>query len=428
MNLVDGRIVPAEERDCVMGALEQRILATLAKPRIDIDVVVRACDLLVSTLDESVYLEAVRQAGIPEELGRAYAVEARAMFSAEALRQRLQKELGGNIGQATAASTIVGNVAVTEQILPLGVLLHIAAGNADGIPAFSVLEGLLTGNINLLKLPSVDGGLSVQLLKRLIEIEPSLSDYVYVFDYSSKDITQMSQLIEAADAVVVWGGTEAVAALRVLVPPRIKLIEWGHKLSFAYVTKLGLNDDDLRGIAANIVQTGQLLCSSCQGIFVDTDDDQDVQAFSERFLPVLEHAVSRYSGPIDVGSEAQAALHRRTAELEAVLSVKQVFMGNRCSLVVGGDALLESADGFANVWVKKLPRSQLLRVLRPYRNYLQTVGLACGEEEKSELVDTLLRTGVVRVSSGRRTSATYSGAAHDGEFSLRRYTKVSVVE
>ena len=42
---------------------------------------------------------------------------------------------------------------------PLGVLLHIAAGNADGLPAFSVAEGLATGNINILKLPQADNGL-----------------------------------------------------------------------------------------------------------------------------------------------------------------------------------------------------------------------------------------------------------------------------
>lgn len=38
--------------------------------------------------------------------------------------------------------------------MPLGVLFHIAAGNAEALPAYSVAEGLLMGNVNLLKLPA----------------------------------------------------------------------------------------------------------------------------------------------------------------------------------------------------------------------------------------------------------------------------------
>ena len=47
------------------------------------------------------------------------------------------------------------------QTVPLGTLFHVTAGNVDGLPAFSAVEGLLTGNINLVKLPSGDQGLSL---------------------------------------------------------------------------------------------------------------------------------------------------------------------------------------------------------------------------------------------------------------------------
>ena len=47
---------------------------------------------------------------------------------------------------------------IREETRPLGVLLHIAAGNAEGLPFFSVVEGLLAGNINILKLPGMDDG------------------------------------------------------------------------------------------------------------------------------------------------------------------------------------------------------------------------------------------------------------------------------
>ena len=44
----------------------------------------------------------------------------------------------------------------------------------------------------------------------------------------------------------------------------------------------------------HIIQTKQLLCSSCQTIFLDTEDMEQVYAFCEKFLPYLEEASRRF--------------------------------------------------------------------------------------------------------------------------------------
>ncbi len=428
MNLVDGKILDTKDCDAVLDSLNDRILATLEKPPLSSETVIQACDKLISTLDEEVYLPIINSLGIPETLGKSYVTEARALFSAEALRYRMKKELGDNYDKTYSHLPLHGSHTVDEQILPLGVLLHAAAGNADGLPAFSVIEGLLTGNINILKLPAAEGGLSVLLLSELIKIEPRIAEYVYVFDYSSKDMIHINKLIDAADGVVVWGGVEAVSAFRSLLPPNIRLIEWGHKVSFAYVTKNGMEDDRLYGIAVNIVTTGQLLCSSCQGIFIDTEDLNDVYSFCQRFLPLLEKAIGEYAGNMDIGLKAQSALQRYTAELETAFNKNRVFKGKDCSMVAGKDQTLEPAIGFTNAWVKALPQNQLLKTLRPYKNYLQTAALICDNQEEEKLTGLLSKIGVVRISTGERMSAAYNGAPHDGEYPLRRYTRVVSVE
>jgi hypothetical protein len=425
MNLVDGKILDTRDCDGVVESIEDRILATLSKPRIAAEQVIRACDRLVAALDESAYLAAMDELGVPAGLRESYAAEARAMFSGEALRRRMTKELGEGYDRTLS---VPGNPGLAEQILPLGVLLHVAAGNADGLPAFSVLEGLLTGNINILKLPAAEGGVSVRILAELIRIEPLLAEYIYVFDYSSEDIVYMNKLIGVADAVVVWGGIEAVSAFRSLLSPNIKLIEWGHKVSFAYVTRAGMEDDALYGIAVNMASTGQLLCSSCQGIYLDTEDSAECPAFCERFLPLLEKAVAEHAGDPGIGIRAQTALLRYTAELETIFTGRRIFTGENCSLIACKDDTLEPAIGFSNAWVKPLPRTRLLKTLRPYRNYLQTAALLCGAQESRPLADLLLKTGLVRVCSGGRMSATYAGAPHDGEYPLRRYTKIASTE
>lgn len=428
MNLVNGEILGAKECDAVLDDLDGRILRTLEKGAPDPKLVIAACDRLVAGLDEEMYLEAMAGLGIDETLGRSYIGQARRMFCGEYLRRRLSAELGEGYGRPNTYVPLFEERAVTEKRCPLGVLLHIAAGNADGLPAFSVLEGLLTGNINILKLPAAEGGVSVRLLRELIRAEPALADYIYVFDYSSKDIEHIEQLVSAADAVVVWGGKEAVSALRRLVPPNVRLIEWGHKVSFAYTTENGITEEGLRGLAENMVRTGQLLCSSAQGVFIDTDDMAAVYAFCGRFLPVLEETARRSPQRYGIGVRAQSALRLYTEELEGIYRGSRVFRGENGSLTAYPDKVLDTAIGFGNAWVRPLPRGELIRVLRPYKNYLQTVGLLCAESERGRLAQTLFQTGVVRVCPGGRMSMTYCGAPHDGDYPLRRYTKVVSME
>ena len=198
---------------------------------------------------------------------------------------------------------------------PLGVLMHIAAGNADGLPVLSLAEGLVTGNINILKLPQADGGLSLELVQALIGLAPELADFIYVFDTPSSDIAAMRQMAAYSDGIVVWGGDAAVAAVRQMAPVGAKLIEWGHRLSFAYLSGYEDKARELAQLAAHIISTRQLLCSSCQVIFLDTEDMGQVHAFCEEFLPILE-AAAQAGPPEEIGTRAQVTLRRYAAMLE----------------------------------------------------------------------------------------------------------------
>lgn len=428
MNLVKGEILNAKECDGILENLEHHILNTLSKGRLSPETVIAACHKVVTGLDEAEYIRAMSELGIDESLSKIYIDEFRQAFSEESLRYRMRAELGDTFLEPVTFNPPNKDFTVTNQILPLGVLLHIAAGNADGLPAFSVLEGLLAGNINILKLPAEEGGISVRLLLELIKAEPELAEYIYVFDYSSKDIEHMEKLISAADAVVVWGGKEAVAAIRRLVPANIRLIEWGHKVSFAYVTEEGITAKGLEGLAKNIAQTGQLLCSSLQGIFLDTDDIDQVYEFCNRFLPVLNNTIAQHPMKTGIGIKSQIALRLYAEELEGIYKKSRIFKGSNCSLIAYPDKTIDTSIQFGNPWVRALPRSDILASLLPYKNYLQTVGLLCSASELQLLTDILFKTGVVRVCKGENMSVGYSGEPHDGEYPLRRYTKIVSVD
>lgn len=424
MNLIQGKIVDNNHISKYMTGLNKLIKETLNKSLLNPHIVIEACEKLISSLPNESILPIMEKLGIGNRQAIAQIKDLRLMFSREYLKHRLEVELGDGYEHSITKNPLDINVPVTEQVYPLGVLFHIAAGNMDGLPVYSVIEGLLAGNINLLKLPAVDGGLTVMILQKLCEIEPELSDYIYVFELSSKETSSISQLANIADAIVVWGGDEAVKAIRKMAPPNVKIIEWGHKLSFAYVTQAGMTQENLEGLAHNICSTNQLLCSSCQGIFLDTNSMDKAQEFCHMFLPILESVATEYPN-IPLAAKAQSTLQLRTRALERLYGdSSKIYKGTYSSLILELDSNLSASLQFRNLWVKTLEKDQIISALHQYKSHLQTAALLCSEDEWNGLCEKLWRAGVVRICSGEDMSKSYCGAAHDGEYPLRRYTKV----
>ncbi len=424
MILIHGKIRENHEQLPIIKGLYPSLARTLETgtfPRPE--TVIRACDRLLTKVlageFDHIVLPLLDEYGI----SRARFAEMAQLFSADSLREKCRVEFGDLAPLADSPERIGDERAgAWRRRYPLGVLLHIAAGNVDGLPAYSVVEGLLAGNINLLKLPAGDSGLSVMLLGELIKCEPSLADYIYVFDVPSTETETMQLLAGYADAVVVWGGDAAVMAARAMVGPEAEIIAWGHKLSFAYATP-EVTDEELCALAHHICETDQVLCSSCQGIFLDTDDRGVQLAFAERFFHILQ-AVSERVRPLDFGMKAKNAIHIYNERLEAHETGHTILGGGAASVISTDDHELTLSYMFRSLWIKRLPRQALLLAIKPHRGHLQTAALLCREEERAALTDLLARAGLVRITRAGDMSRMIVGEAHDGVYPLRLYSRV----
>lgn len=430
MILAHGVLVREEDQEAVLSRLEETINETRAARSLPPELVVNALDQLGKKLAAGTFDALLAQLDV-EDLDR-HLEQAILTLRRETLEYRLSVELGADFFRPMRTEPPFGQPPITVRPMPLGTLLHIAAGNADVLPALSVAEGLLTGNVNLLKLPQADNGLTVAILQALFAIEPALADFVYVFDTPSTDLDTLRRLAELADGVVVWGGDEAVSAVRRFAPVGAKLVEWGHKLGFAYLSGYEDREAELTALADHILSTRQLLCSSCQTIFLDTDRLEEVNDFCKAFLPYLEAAARRFP-PATVGEAAELTLRRYTARLERIAfgggnGERTVYQGLGCSLTACPDAELELSDLLGNCLVKPLPRERLFSALRRHKGQLQTAGLICSPDRRAELTDLLARCGLVRITAPGHMSESFCGEAHDGEYPLRRYVRMVSVE
>ena len=434
MILYQGELYETAEQERLLDQLETDINQVRQFQTLHTEEVIEALAKMGEKLSAGIFDSIIRELAI-EGIER-YIDMLVLMLKRETLEFKVETELGqGYMSQIYKTAPPLGQAPVGVRNLPLGTLFHIAAGNMDGLPVFSVAEGLLTGNVNILKLPQADNGLSIQFFLQLIAIEPKLKDFIYVFDTPSSDFAAMIKMGEMADGIITWGGDDSIAAVRKFAKPGTKLIEWGHRLGFAYISGFENKQEELTALAEHIFITKQLLCNSCQVIYLDTNEMKDVHDFCQEFLPYLEAAGQKHkSGTI--GSVAEMTLRRYSDEILHVLEKstdfkveeETTYRGKGCSLVAKSDSELELSYMFGNCIVKRLPRKDLLSVLRKSKGYLQTAGLICESKDREELIDLLARSGLVRIMRAGNMSESYCGEAHDGEYPLRRYTRVVNVE
>ena len=184
MILYDGKTYESSEQDRLLSELEQKIPELLAREPLSPEVVIEAVECLREDLLEGKFDDLLST--FPKDTVDSYKRQATLLLSKEHMHQKLSTELGNTEEYVT--DSVEGFARIRVRKMPLGVLFHISAGNMDFLPAYSLAEGLMTGNINILKLPSADNGLSLKLILQLIEYRPALKDYIYVFDTASTDI------------------------------------------------------------------------------------------------------------------------------------------------------------------------------------------------------------------------------------------------
>lgn len=416
MILFDGKLYDSSMQKQLLEELEKKINQTRMKAPLLIETVLNAGEKLKEEVQRGKF------DFLAEELDaemRGMLDQLLPLLDKENLRKRIELELP-EIKQFDELAEL--------RRMPLGTLFHIAAGNMDGLPAYSVFEGLLSGNINILKLPSVDSSLSISVLYHLIEIEPLLKEYIYVFDTPSSDVESLYKMASVSDGLIVWGSDQAVSAIRKLAPSGIKLIEWGHRISFAYISVENLEEKekDWQKLAKHLAQSRQRYCSSVQVIYLDSDSYEKAEQFIRLFLPIMDREFKKNGQTL--AEQGEMTLRKTYDHLSRVIQEEnpegRIYWGEVCSILLKKDQKLEGCGISNQIVVKCLPNENLLEVLREKKGVLQSAGLICEKDRFERLSRILINSGVNRILHAEYLSSYHLFDSHDGEFPLSRYTRI----
>lgn len=314
-----------------------------------------------------------------------------------------------------------------EAWYPLGTIVHVTPSNAPVLSVFSVLEGLLSGNVNILKLGRKDGGFASMFFHELIRYDSTqtLKNYIYIGKISSSQKNELKDLLSVADVVSAWGNEESIKSIRDLSPASARIVEWGHKISFAYITHSMRNDEDmLTSLAKEICLNDQLACSSPQCVYLEDGRFDELVEFAKKLEKKLNHIEFQYPSTQPSSAEtAEITIKSEQVRLDSIQSESLLIKStsNTWRLFVENKPGLNASPLFRSLWIKPMPKGEIIKQLRPLKMYLQTVGIWANQNEVEDLTNKLFRAGAQRVRVLGEMLDSYVGEPHDGVYALERF-------
>ena len=260
--IIKGKRVQTEKNSC-LDNINEYICQTLSVGVPDIRRIIRSLDELGKYMlsDEQFLISELTELGFSKEEAVQIKKDSLGVLAADELFKKIKRELGGLPFEISRLSSREQEF---EGWMPVEVLGHVTSSNDAMLPFFSSVEGILTGNINIIKTATGAHKVAMTMIEKLCEIDESLCPYFYVFPLSSKDEELLKNMFSLCNAVAVWGSDAATSGVRKLAPSGVKIIEWGNRISFAYFTKGGCTDEALKGLAEDVCVNDQQACSAPQ--------------------------------------------------------------------------------------------------------------------------------------------------------------------
>lgn len=307
-------------------------------------------------------------------------------------------------------------------------LVHITAGNIPNPAIFSIVLGFLTRSAQMVKCARGTSLLPRLFAHSIYEMEPKMASCLEIAEWPGGTDALEQALFAEADCVTCTGSDETLAAVQKKLPPRVRFLGYGHRVSFGYVTGDALARFELKKTvqqaAADVAAWNQLGCLSPHLFYVEHGGAVGAEKFAEQLaaeLAELESVAPR--GLLSTETAAVIASKRNFYEVRAASTNDTKLWKSKGStawtVVYEADPQFQLSCLNRFVYVKPVADlADALRHVESVRGKVSTVGLgACGDRAR-ELATQLARWGVTRLCPLGRMQEPPLTWRHDGRPAL----------
>lgn len=342
------------------------------------------------------------------------------ILNKENLRVRLAAEIS-NLNQLddfVQSSNFNGKIRAKS----LGVLTHYTAGNVFLGFLDSLVMGLITKNINIIKLSSGNHSFPELFLKTLLEVDKQkiVSSKIAVHYWKGGDEALEKIVKSSSHGIMAWGGEEMVKGLKNQLPSGTKLIDYGPKISFSLISAKAHQNYPIKQIAIKIAFDltlwDQAACASPQNLFLEEGIDEKklmrevAKILSETTLP---------RGTLSKDEEVEIQKELFKAKTNQFLSHGRFIQGEEFLLHFESSPNLRNSPLNRTLVIKKFKNLlSLEKMMTPNHAYLQSCSLLVTKKEENLYSEVLSRAGIKRFSELGTILFGKVGAPHDGRLTL----------
>ena len=320
-------------------------------------------------------------------------------------------------------------------------LVHHWAGNVPGLPLWSLACALMVKAGSLGKLPSAEPVFATLFARALAQVDLALGDCYAIVWWKGGQDEPAATLHAQADAVLAYGGKDAVAQIRAQVPAGKRFLAYGHKLGVGLVGRAAL--DTQRGpamarlAAQDVTRWEQQGCYSPHVFYVERGARMAPREFAQHLAGELAALALRYPRPaLSLPDAAAVAQWRQSVELTALradaASDHELFGDEASTWAVAYSERplpLAPTAGWRSVQVVAVDALEAAAdALAPHAPFLQTAGVAVEPQRLHPLSLRLARAGITRVCALGSMTAPEAGWHHDGGFNLRDLVRIAEIE
>lgn len=315
--------------------------------------------------------------------------------------------------------------------VPKGVVLHVGAGNVFLGILDSLVIGLLTRNVNIVKLASGGSNFINLFMEALKEVDDKkiLSGSIAVVSWKGGQAGLEEAVLKHVNAVFVWGGYDAVQAYRRIAPIDVRVEGFGPKTSVGVVFESCINyegmDNVARRAAIDASLWDQAACSSLHTLYLIAPAKRHKKLAAEFLQAAKKHfaqlAAELPQGRLSPDEQVEITRARELAKADKAMGAADFvssFPKTDWTVIYEKDPVYRVSPLNRVLYVKTVETLEEVRAqLMPLRGYIQTVGVG-GSIERKKVLDTLAPAGIARVVKLGKMLEEANGSPHDGVFPM----------
>ena len=281
--------------------------------------------------------------------------------------------------------------------------LVVPAGANPALAAGPVFVALLARSAVLCRVPAREPVFVPLLARSLAEAGPCLAA-VTPTTWPADDPAATARVLAGVDAMVAYGSDDTIGRLRTAARPGTRVVEHGHRIGAALVTREALAGVGLAAVAAGaaaaVVVEDQLSCLSPQVLFVEGDAAPVAEAVA---AALAHHAARQPLATLAPGAAAALRNHRYAEERREDLRGEVHVIGPPGAaldwlVVVDPTPSLHPGPGYRTLRVTPVAdAAEVVELVDAARPLVGTVGLAAPPDRAAALLGGLGAAGVSRV-------------------------------